>query len=59
MLPELEHKLDNLPSSPGVYIFKGQGGVVLYVGKARSLKSRRTELTRRKMRRSGDRATRG
>jgi excinuclease ABC subunit C len=40
MSPELEHKLDNLPSSPGVYIFKGQGGVVLYVGKARSLKSR-------------------
>jgi excinuclease ABC subunit C len=33
-------KLENLPSSPGVYLFKGEGGVVLYVGKARSLRSR-------------------
>jgi excinuclease ABC subunit C len=33
-------KLENLPSSPGVYLFKGDGGVVLYVGKARSLRSR-------------------
>jgi excinuclease ABC subunit C len=40
MSPELEHKLDNLPSSPGVYVFKGKDGQVLYVGKARSLKSR-------------------
>ncbi len=38
--PDLEHKLDSLPSSPGVYLFKGPAGEVLYVGKARSLKSR-------------------
>lgn len=40
MTPELEAKLDNLPSAPGVYLFKGREGKVLYVGKARSLKSR-------------------
>ncbi|NLY95215.1 MAG: excinuclease ABC subunit UvrC [Myxococcales bacterium] len=33
-------KLENLPPSPGVYLFKGEGGVVLYVGKARSLRNR-------------------
>jgi excinuclease ABC subunit C len=40
MSPELEQKLEALPASPGVYLFKGQGGEILYVGKARSLKSR-------------------
>jgi excinuclease ABC subunit C len=40
MSPELEAKLDNLPAAPGVYMFKGKRGEVLYVGKARSLKSR-------------------
>ncbi len=33
-------KLDTLPTSPGVYVFKGARGAVLYVGKARSLRSR-------------------
>ncbi|MDB4989488.1 MAG: Excinuclease subunit, partial [Myxococcaceae bacterium] len=40
MAPELEDKLDNLPVSPGVYLFKDKTGGVLYVGKARSLRSR-------------------
>ncbi|HEX5660019.1 MAG TPA: excinuclease ABC subunit UvrC, partial [Polyangiales bacterium] len=40
MLPELVEKLDNLPVSPGVYVFKDKAGGVLYVGKARSLRSR-------------------
>jgi excinuclease ABC subunit C len=40
MLPELEQKLDALPASPGVYLFKGRAGEMLYIGKARSLKSR-------------------
>lgn len=33
-------KLENLPASPGVYVFRGADGQVLYVGKARSLRSR-------------------
>jgi len=35
-----QRKLDNLPSSPGVYVFYGAEGSVLYVGKARSLRNR-------------------
>lgn len=35
-----QRKLDNLPTSPGVYVFRGAQGKVLYVGKARSLRSR-------------------
>lgn len=33
-------KLETLPRSPGVYLFRGHRGEVLYVGKARSLRSR-------------------
>jgi excinuclease ABC subunit C len=36
----LRQKLDELPKSSGVYLFRGQGGEILYVGKARSLRSR-------------------
>jgi len=36
----VERKLESLPASPGVYVFLGQGGRVLYVGKARSLRAR-------------------
>jgi excinuclease ABC subunit C len=32
--------LDKLPPSPGVYVFRGDDDKVLYVGKARSLRSR-------------------
>ncbi len=35
-----QRKLDKLPASPGVYVFHGVDGKVLYVGKARSLRSR-------------------
>jgi excinuclease ABC subunit C len=35
-IPELDH----LPASPGVYLFRDEGGKVLYVGKAKSLRSR-------------------
>jgi excinuclease ABC subunit C len=32
--------LDNLPASPGVYLFRDEGGEVLYVGKGKSLRAR-------------------
>lgn len=31
---------DNLPTQPGVYLFKDESGAVLYVGKAKNLRSR-------------------
>ena len=40
MLPALTRALRSLPDAPGVYIFRDAKGVVLYVGKAASLKSR-------------------
>ena len=36
----LEAKLASLPPSPGCYLFIGEEGEVLYVGKAKSLRSR-------------------
>lgn len=41
MLPSVvTEKLDALPASPGVYLFKDKRGSVVYVGKAKSLRSR-------------------
>jgi excinuclease ABC subunit C len=37
---ELQRKLDTLPEGPGVYLWKGREGEVLYVGKAKRLRSR-------------------
>ena len=34
------HAPENLPDSPGVYLFRGDKGKLLYVGKARSLRKR-------------------
>jgi excinuclease ABC subunit C len=40
-IPELlQRKLDTLPEGPGVYLWKGADGEVLYVGKAKRLRSR-------------------
>jgi excinuclease ABC subunit C len=36
----LQRKLDTLPDGPGVYLWKDASGQVLYVGKARNLRSR-------------------
>ena len=36
----LEEKLRALPRGPGVYLFRDAAGEVLYVGKAKSLRSR-------------------
>ncbi|MFQ5328878.1 MAG: excinuclease ABC subunit UvrC [Thermodesulfobacteriota bacterium] len=35
-----EEKLKALPTLPGVYLMKGNGGEVLYIGKAKSLRAR-------------------
>ncbi len=36
----LEDKLANIPIEPGVYLYKNSGGKIIYVGKAKSLRSR-------------------
>jgi excinuclease ABC subunit C len=40
MNPTLPAKVDALPTGPGVYLFKGEQGEVLYVGKAKDLRAR-------------------
>ena len=37
---DLREKVSQLPASPGVYLYKDAAGTVLYVGKAKSLRSR-------------------
>lgn len=36
----LEKKLENIPSTPGVYQFKDLNGKIIYIGKAKNLKNR-------------------
>lgn len=40
MIETIQKTITNLPSKPGVYLYKNRQGNVLYVGKAKSLKSR-------------------
>jgi len=40
MNPDLQTKIENLPSNPGVYQFLNDKGKVIYVGKAKNLKNR-------------------
>jgi len=37
---ELKEKIKNLPSNPGVYIFKNKNGKIIYIGKASNLRNR-------------------
>ena len=37
---ELREKASQLPADPGVYLYKDEGGKILYVGKAKNLRSR-------------------
>ena len=40
MTEELQDKLDSLPNRPGVYQYRNARGEVIYIGKAKSLRSR-------------------
>ena len=40
MKDDLLYQIGLLPSRPGVYLFKGKGGEILYIGKAKDLKKR-------------------
>ncbi len=37
---QLEQKIERLPAEPGVYLMKDESGEILYVGKAKNLRSR-------------------
>jgi excinuclease ABC subunit C len=39
-MTSLEQRIDRLPTTPGVYLFKDKKGTILYVGKAGSIKHR-------------------
>jgi excinuclease ABC subunit C len=39
-MKNLKHKIDNLPSSAGVYQFRDKSGRTIYVGKAKNLRNR-------------------
>jgi len=40
MQSELIEKVKNLPQNPGVYMYKNKYGEIIYVGKAKNLRSR-------------------
>jgi len=40
ILDEIRRKVAQLPTTPGVYLFKDAAGRVLYVGKAKSIRGR-------------------
>ncbi|MBP1715219.1 MAG: excinuclease subunit [Deltaproteobacteria bacterium] len=39
-MPTLEEQIQNLPASQGVYLMEDEGGNILYIGKAKSLRHR-------------------
>lgn len=46
-LERIRHELEVVPQLPGIYIWKGSGGEVLYVGKAKQLKNRMKQYLNR------------
>ena len=40
MASRVQNQLKALPAKPGVYLFRDDAGEILYVGKAKSLRSR-------------------
>jgi len=40
MNENLQRKLNNLPTDPGVYQYKDAKGIIIYVGKAKNLRNR-------------------
>ncbi len=40
MVLDIKIKLKNLPTSPGVYMFKNAAGKIIYIGKAKNLRNR-------------------
>ena len=42
----LAERAESLPTGPGVYLFKGSRGKVVYVGKAKSLRKRAASYLR-------------
>lgn len=42
-LSVLKQKANRLPTTPGVYIMKDKDGIIIYIGKAKSLKNRVTQ----------------
>ena len=57
--PELKAKLSALPTKPGVYLMRDRNGKVIYVGKAKSLRSRVGSYFRSSTLRSSDPKIRG
>ena len=46
MLSNLSSVISRLPNRPGVYLFRGEGGQILYIGKAGSIKKRVSQYFR-------------
>jgi len=57
--PKLQTKLDELPKKPGVYLMRDRNGRVIYVGKAKSLRSRVRNYFQKGTLRSADPKLRG
>ena len=54
LAPSLESTLAHLPNQPGVYLMKGKGGEILYIGKALVLADRCARIFKRQRPESQD-----